>query len=68
MNPVKLVSRRWIIPTILVIVGMIVLARLGIWQLDRLQQKRTTTPRWPSGGAWNRTSSTPRGCPPIWRI
>lgn len=40
MNPVKLVSRRWIIPTILVILGMIVLARLGIWQLDRLQQKR----------------------------
>lgn len=50
MNPVKLVSRRWIIPTILVIVGMIVLARLGIWQLDRLQQKRdhnaTMAERW----------------------
>ena len=41
VNPVRLVSRRWIIPTILIILGMIVLARLGVWQLDRMQQKRS---------------------------
>lgn len=35
-----LFSKKWILPGILVIVGMILLARLGIWQLDRLQQKR----------------------------
>lgn len=33
-------SKRWIIPTLLVVVGMILLVRLGFWQLDRLQQKR----------------------------
>jgi surfeit locus 1 family protein len=32
--------KRWWLPTILVILGMIGLARLGVWQLDRLQQKR----------------------------
>ena len=35
-----LFSRKWIIPTILVVLGMIMLARLGVWQWDRLQQKR----------------------------
>lgn len=38
--PRTLVNRRWWWTTILVIVGMIVLARLGVWQLDRLQQRR----------------------------
>ncbi len=33
-------SKRWIIPTILVVLGMVLLVRLGFWQLDRLQQKR----------------------------
>ncbi len=33
-------SRRWVIPTILVIAGMVFLARLGFWQLDRLEQRR----------------------------
>lgn len=33
-------SRKWIIPTIVMILGMILLVRLGFWQLDRLQQKR----------------------------
>lgn len=32
--------KRWWLPTIFVIAGMLLLARLGIWQLDRLQQKR----------------------------
>jgi len=35
-----LFSWKWIVPTILVVLGMIMLARLGIWQWDRLQQKR----------------------------
>lgn len=35
-----LVSRQWLLPTIAVIAGMIVLARLGFWQLDRLDQRR----------------------------
>jgi surfeit locus 1 family protein len=33
-------SKKWIIPTILVVVGMGLLVRLGFWQLDRQQQKR----------------------------
>jgi surfeit locus 1 family protein len=33
-------SKKGIIPTILVVLGMILLVRLGFWQLDRLQQKR----------------------------
>jgi surfeit locus 1 family protein len=38
--PRVLFSRRWWWTTLLVIAGMIVMARLGIWQLDRLQQRR----------------------------
>jgi len=34
-------SRKWILTTLLVIVGSAVCARLGIWQLDRLAQRRT---------------------------
>jgi len=33
-------SRRWILTTLLVILGAAVCARLGIWQLDRLAQRR----------------------------
>ena len=33
-------GRRWIIATVLVVLGMIVLARLGVWQWDRMLQKR----------------------------
>lgn len=36
----KLWSRRWWYVTIFVIAGVIVLARLGVWQLDRLEQRR----------------------------
>lgn len=35
-----LFSRQWLIPTLVVIVGMAGLARLGIWQLDRLAERR----------------------------
>ena len=33
-------SRRWIVTTLLVVVGTMILIRLGIWQLDRLDQRR----------------------------
>lgn len=35
-----LFSRRWIFPTVVVLLGMALLARLGFWQLDRLAQRR----------------------------
>lgn len=38
--PVTLVSRRWWWVTLLVIAGVISMGRLGIWQLDRLEQRR----------------------------
>jgi surfeit locus 1 family protein len=34
-------SRRWILTTLLVIAGTALCIRLGIWQLDRLHQRRT---------------------------
>ena len=34
-------SKKWLITTILVFVGTAVCIRLGIWQLDRLEQRRT---------------------------
>jgi surfeit locus 1 family protein len=37
---IKMFSRRWLLATLLVIVGVAVLARLGKWQLDRLAQRR----------------------------
>lgn len=36
----RLFSRRWLLATVLVLAGTAVLARLGIWQLDRLQWRR----------------------------
>lgn len=36
----KLFSRKWILTTLLVVVGAAVCARLGVWQLDRLKQRR----------------------------
>jgi surfeit locus 1 family protein len=41
----RMFSRRWILATILVVCGMAVLARLGIWQLDRLAQRRAFNTR-----------------------
>lgn len=35
-----LFSRRWILPTLLILLGMTGLAWLGFWQLDRLELKR----------------------------
>lgn len=36
----KMFSRKWWFATLLVVVGTLVLIRLGIWQLDRLEQRR----------------------------
>lgn len=40
ITPVTFLSKRWRWPTIAVIVGMLFLARLGLWQLDRLEWRR----------------------------
>ena len=40
MNLTRLLSRKWILTTVLVIAGAAACARLGIWQLDRLKQRR----------------------------
>lgn len=37
-----MVSRQWLLPTLAVILGMGLLARLGVWQLDRLEQRRAS--------------------------
>lgn len=37
---VRMFSRRWLLATVLVIIGVAVNIRLGIWQLDRLEQRR----------------------------
>ena len=36
----RLFSRRWILASVLVVAAAAVMARLGIWQLDRLAQRR----------------------------
>ncbi|MBN8654187.1 MAG: SURF1 family protein [Anaerolineae bacterium] len=36
----KLFSRKWLLTTLLVVAGTAVCIRLGIWQLDRLEQRR----------------------------
>jgi surfeit locus 1 family protein len=36
----RMLSRRWILTTLLVLVAMGVMIRLGIWQLDRLEKRR----------------------------
>jgi surfeit locus 1 family protein len=41
----KMISRRWILTTILVISAMAVMIRLGIWQLERLEQRRNFNSR-----------------------
>ena len=33
-------ARKWILPTLLVLFGAVICVRLGIWQLDRLSQRR----------------------------
>jgi len=37
----KIFSRKWILFTILIVLSMVLFVRLGFWQLDRLEQKRT---------------------------
>jgi len=37
-----LINRRWRWPTVVVILGIILLISLGIWQLDRLEQRRAS--------------------------
>lgn len=41
----RLFSRRWVLVTLLVFAGTAVLARLGVWQLDRLEQRRAFNAR-----------------------
>jgi surfeit locus 1 family protein len=41
----RLLSRQWIFTTLLVLLAMGVMARLGIWQLDRLEQRRSFNAR-----------------------
>ncbi len=36
----KMFSRAWLFATLLVFAGTVVCIRLGIWQLDRLEQRR----------------------------
>ena len=36
----RLFSRRWLFTTLLVLVAAAVMARLGVWQLDRLEWRR----------------------------
>jgi surfeit locus 1 family protein len=37
----QLLSKRWIVASLLAIVAVGVMVRLGVWQLDRLEQRRT---------------------------
>ena len=41
----RMFSRRWLLATILVIAGMALCVRLGIWQLDRLEKRRAFNAR-----------------------
>ena len=45
MRPWVLLARRWILITFLVIAGAALCARLGVWQLDRLKQRRAFNAR-----------------------
>ena len=41
----SLLNRKWILTTILVFAAVVVMIRLGLWQLDRLEQRRTFNAR-----------------------
>jgi len=41
----RVISRRWWKTTILVLIAMVVMARLGIWQLDRVEVRRAFNTR-----------------------
>ena len=50
MEILKILSKKWILFTILIALSMVLFVRLGFWQLDRLEQKRaynaTMAERW----------------------
>jgi surfeit locus 1 family protein len=48
-------QRKWLIPTLFVLAGTALCFRLGIWQLDRLEQRR----------AFNQQFETMRSMPPL---
>ena len=41
MEIFKIFSRKWLLFTVLIVLSMVLFVRLGFWQLDRLEQKRT---------------------------
>lgn len=41
----RMFSRQWLLATVLVLVGVAILIRLGIWQLDRLETRRAFNAR-----------------------
>jgi surfeit locus 1 family protein len=47
----KMFQRKWLIPTVLVFAGTAVCIRLGIWQLDRLDQRRAFNAQFESARA-----------------
>lgn len=47
----KLISRKWWLSTLIIIVGVIVLIQLGMWQLDRLEQRKAFNAY--VAGRWN---------------
>jgi surfeit locus 1 family protein len=50
-----ILSRRWLLTTLLALAAAVVFVRLGIWQLDRLGQRR----------AFNQHVTSVRGLPPL---
>ena len=47
----KMFQRKWLIPTLLVLAGTALCIRLGIWQLDRLEQRRAFNAQFQSSRA-----------------
>lgn len=47
----KMFQRRWLLLTLLVFAGTVLCIRLGIWQLDRLEQRRAFNARYQSARA-----------------
>jgi surfeit locus 1 family protein len=47
----KMFQRKWLIPTLLVFAGTALCIRLGIWQLDRLEQRRAFNAQFESARA-----------------
>jgi len=47
----RIFQRKWLIPTLLVFAGTALCVRLGIWQLDRLEQRRAFNARFESARA-----------------